>query len=128
MESTKKILLSSAENKKAETLEKSLQINLSGGARLLPESDVSGVLDAYDEYLSERSKSNKFRLVFNVKPLCSNLLFNPITEMVKDEGSENVFCLNYSGATTSQMENDGVIPEGSVYVSSSEQEQKAGVK
>ena len=116
MESTKKILLSSAENKKAETLEKSLQINLSGGARLLPESDVSGVLDAYDEYLSERSKSNKFRLVFNVKPLCSNMLFNPITEIVKDEGTEKVFCLNYSGATTSEMENDGVIPEGSVYV------------
>lgn len=116
MDSTQRIIISSAENKKADALDRTLNVRLSGSGRILPESKISSVLDAYDEYLSERSKSNKFRLVFNIKPICSNLLFNPITEIVKDEGTDKVFCLNYSGATTSDMEADGVLPSKSVYV------------
>ena len=116
MDSTQRITISSAENKKANALDRALNVRLSGIGRILPESKISSVLDAYDEYISERSKSNKFRLVFNIKPICSNLLFNPITEIVKDEGTDKVFCLNYKSVTTSELEDDGLLPKKSVYV------------
>lgn len=95
METTDKILLNSAVNKKSVNKNVSLNINLSGDKKILPGENINAVLDSYDVYVNERSNSNKFRLIFNINSYCSNVLFNPFSEIVKYEGSSSALCLNY---------------------------------
>lgn len=95
MEETNTILLNSSRNKKSVNENVSLNVSLNGNKLLLPEDAISDKLDMYETYLDERKNSNKFRLIVNVKPFCSNVLFNPITEIVKYEGSSSATCLNY---------------------------------
>lgn len=105
MESTQNILLNSSKNKKETNENVSLQIEFSGNMKLLPEDTVEDSLNSYDIYLNERKESNKFRLVVNINPFCSNVLFNPFTEIVKNEGTESVVCLNYEDGYTENKNN-----------------------
>ena len=102
MDYTQEILLNSSINKKSTNENASLNVNLSGNKKLLPEDGITDTLDVYNVYLDERAKSNKFRIVINVNPFCTNVLFNPFTEIVRNEGSKDVECLNYvdGGMTT----------------------------
>lgn len=97
MADTIQITLDKAYYKKATNKKKSLTINFQGNKKLLPEYDyVEGSVSAFERYNKEREECQKLRLTLQVNALCSNVLFNPITEIVKDEGSSNVQCLNYS--------------------------------
>ena len=102
MESTNNIILNSSINKKSVNSNSSLNINFSGNKKLLPEDSISDIINSYDVYINEREKSNKFRLVINLNPFCSNVLFNPFTEIVKNEGSDNAICLNYINGYTEE--------------------------
>lgn len=105
METTNKILLNDSVNKKNVNENMSLNVNLYGNRKLLPEDGITDSLDSYDVFLDERKSSNKFRLILTIYPYCSNVLFNPFTEIVKYEGSKDVKVLNYeSPMTTSQLE------------------------
>ena len=46
-------------------------------------NSVVDKINARSLFEEERSKCNKYRLIFNIKPYCSNVLFNPFTEIVK---------------------------------------------
>lgn len=70
-------------------------VNLKANKKTYTEENVNGVVSAFDIYHSERKKSNKVRLTCNINPVCSNVLFNPITEIVKGEGGSDPFLLNY---------------------------------
>ena len=100
MEVTQKILLSSSKNKKEVNENESLSIAFSGNRKLLPEDAISYALNSYEVYLDERSKSNKFRISIDINPYCTNVLFNPFTEIVKNEGTPDVICMNYSDGYT----------------------------
>lgn len=95
METTQTILLNKFVNKKSTNENISLNVAISGNKRLLPEDAISDTVNAYDTYINERNESNKYRLIFSIKPYCTNVLFNPFTEIIKNEGSTNVICLNY---------------------------------
>lgn len=49
-----------------------------------------GVVDQYEVYEKERDRCKKYRLITTIRPYCTNILFNPVTEIVKYNGSENV--------------------------------------
>ena len=51
------------------------------------------LVDLYQVYLDEKDASDKYRLIFTINPVCSNVLFNAVTEVVYDEGSNDCFCL-----------------------------------
>lgn len=71
-------------------------IQLINKNKLLPiENQINANLSAYSVYEAERKNCNKLRLTCNINTICSNVLFNNITEVVKDEGSDNVICLNF---------------------------------
>ena len=53
----------------------------------------------YEQYLEERGKCNKIRLTCQVNPICSNVLYNSVTEIVRNEGSDDVEVLNYGNGT-----------------------------
>ena len=106
----KKIFLEKFGGKNSNNTTEGLNVSLKGNRRLLPTSDYSGVISAYDQYIKERNACNTIRLTCQVNTVCSNVLFNKITEVVKDEGSSAVTFLNYgvlSGTTdeTEMLEN-----------------------
>lgn len=57
--------------------------------KILPVNDARGRIDAYEQYLKEKDACNKYRFVFTIKPYCTNVLFNRITEAVYKEGSSS---------------------------------------
>lgn len=118
MEETKHIILNDYISKGSYNKNSGLVVDLSRKSRLLPEDNIDAFISAYDVYLDERKNGNKFRLIFNINPYCTNVLFNPFTEIIKYEGSDRAFCLNFSAATTGQLEDSetGVVDEGSILV------------
>lgn len=90
-----KIFLQSHLSKKSSNTSNGVNVQFKGRRKLLPTNDVSEIVSQYDQYLLERESCNKIRLTCQVNPICTNVLFNPITEIVRYEGSNNVELLNY---------------------------------
>lgn len=90
-----KIFLERMRSKRSNDTSGGLSVELKGNKRLLPLNDVSNVISLMEQYTEEREKCNIVRLTCQVNPICSNVLFNRITEVVKYEGSDDVCLLNY---------------------------------
>lgn len=90
-----KILLNKSISKNSTNINNTINIGLSNNSRLLPSDSLLHSVNLGEQYNKERKECNKIRLTCIVNPICSNVLFNYITEVVKDEGSENVQVLNY---------------------------------
>ena len=67
----------------------SVDLNLRQTTKTLPFPNVSTTLSQRSVYEEERQAGNNFRLILTIVPYCSNVLFNPLTEIIKDEGSDN---------------------------------------
>ena len=100
-----KIFLNKYDSKTASNTSGGLDVELKGRKKLLPLGDIGEVISQYDQYVEEREKCNIIRLTCQINPICSNVLFNRITEIVKDEGSENVAFINYGIGENSLFEN-----------------------
>ena len=82
-----KIFIERNRNLKAVNKENRVNVNLTQKARLLPYNNISDTLNLHDLFVSERDACSKYRLIFTVNPICSNVLFNMKTEVVYREGS-----------------------------------------
>ena len=103
----KQIFLNSYDGKKSVNTSNSVNVSLKGNRKLLPFNDVGEVISQYDQYLEERRNCNKIRLTCQINTLCSNVLFNKITEIVKREGSSDVVNVNYGVGNNEEF--SGVI-------------------
>ena len=90
------ILLNKYKSKKSVNTNSLIPITLSGRNKLLPSDNLSTIVNELELYKEERANSSKVRLVCTIKPYCTNVLFNNITEAVKDEGSPNVMVITNS--------------------------------
>ena len=93
-----KVFLQKFNGKTASSKSGGVDIQFKGRRKLLPSNDVAEVISLYDQYMSERASCNIIRLTCQVNPICSNILFNKITEIVKNEGSDDVSFINYGVA------------------------------
>lgn len=84
-----KILLNEKKHKRSINVDNKINVELSTDARVMPSGDAQGTLDQYNQYLKEKDESQKYRLIFTINPICSNVLFNAITEVVYQEGSND---------------------------------------
>lgn len=91
----KRIILNKYRYADAEAKNMSTLINLKTDKNIIREDDFSAEVNAYNIYLDERESCNTIRLTCQVNLMASNSLFNSITEIVKNEGSDNCECLNY---------------------------------
>lgn len=66
-----------------------IDIGLWQTSKTLPHPNVSATLSQRSVYEQERQAGNKFRLIVTIVPYCSNVLFNSLTEIIKNEGSED---------------------------------------
>ena len=71
-----------------------IRTSLVNNQRLLPYEDFTSIVDSAEVYNEERQNCNKIRLIVTINPLCSNVLFNRITEVVYKEGSDECKLLN----------------------------------
>lgn len=78
--------------------EKHINIGLDSNQGLLPVDGASSILNEYEQYYREYDSSNKYRLIFSINPICSNVLFNNLTEIVYKEGSPE--CIFFNGKNT----------------------------
>ena len=90
-----KIFLQEFDSKKSSNTSSGLNMQFKGRKKNLPLNDVAEVISQYDQYREERNNCNIIRLTCQVNPICSNVLFNHITEIVRDEGSDKVWNINY---------------------------------
>ena len=107
-----KIFLNAFNGKKSVNTSEGLNMSLMGKRRLLPTNDFGEVISQNDIYMEERRKCDTIRLTCQVNPICSNVLFNHITEIVKDEGSSAVTYVNYgvfSGTNDNQSISEKIV-------------------
>ena len=66
-----------------------LNLDLEREEKLLPVDSLQGKIDAYEQYLKEKDACTKYRFVFTIRPYCTNILCNYITEAVYKEGTDD---------------------------------------
>jgi hypothetical protein len=107
------ILQDKYKGKRTNNKKDAVGVSLKNSKRLLPETRMAVSLSELDVYNQERRACTKFRLIFEVNAVCSNVLFNTATEIVKDEGSDNAVWLtvnnNDRNVNKSSAEISGVI-------------------
>ena len=96
-------------NRLQSNAEKSLNVDLSAKSRLIPYSDAADMLSLNNLYVEERDACENYRMIFTVNPVCSNVLFNAVTEPVFMEGSDSAICITMSPV---ERTNQNIFPEG----------------
>ena len=96
MEDNIKILLEENRDVTSVNVENRLDIDISKKEKLLPNESLVDNFSLFEQYNNERDNCNNFRLILNVNPVCSNVLFNIKSEIVINEGSNSASCLNFS--------------------------------
>lgn len=91
----KKVLLTKNKSKTNANEDNIIYLHLEKNGKLLPYDDIEANVNLLDVYNSERNSSNKIRLTCQINPICTNVLFNNITEVVKYNGSDSCISLNY---------------------------------
>ena len=92
-----KILLNKRKSKTSVNKNSKMFVDLGNEMKKISDFSDSHTVDLYQLYLDEKDASNKYRLIFTINPLCTNVLFNAITEVVYKEGSDE--CKDLSDGT-----------------------------
>jgi hypothetical protein len=87
------MLLNKKEGKTSVNKDNYLPIELGNHVKKISNTSDTHLVDVYQVYLDEKDASDKYRLVFTINPVYSNVLFNAITEVVYEEGSPDCFVL-----------------------------------
>jgi hypothetical protein len=82
-EDVKEILLNSSNSKMSVNGDISLNIDLSSDEKKFPSNGVNSNINQYKQYIKEKDASNKYRFVFTINSVCSNVLYNHISEIVE---------------------------------------------
>ena len=95
------IVKTTADSKKSVDKESITSVSLESTQTMLSTDSISETVDQYTQYLKEKDNSNKYRMIFTISPVCSNVLFNQVTEVVVDEGNpRNAIFFGYYGPST----------------------------
>lgn len=97
------LFLDKSRSKTSRNKVKSLTVGLGGSKRVLPVDYLEKSVDEVEVYNNERSACKNIRLVCTVNAICTNVLFNYFTEIVKGEGTDNVRMYNLSGITNNDF-------------------------
>ena len=91
-----KILLDKKRSVTSNNKELKLNLDINSKNKLLPGESLSDKFSLFEQYNKERDECNRYRLIFNINSVCSNILYNVKTEVVINEGSDSCECLNFS--------------------------------
>lgn len=94
------IRLKETDNKLSNNADSFIRVGIDESKRMLPTDDVVSTIDQYQRFVEESDKSNLFRFVFTINPVCTNVLFNSVSEIVYKEGSDECVVFDTSGSTS----------------------------
>ena len=107
----REVFLEKNRSKTSKNAESNISLDLQNKQRLLPFDSAAETMSLYQLYNKQRDVCSKYRLIFNINPYCTNVLFNTISEPVWREGSSSAICLTFSTITKS---NTDVFPNGTI--------------
>lgn len=112
----RKVFLEKNRSKFSVNAQSEMGVDLETKVKLMQGSNVLGDFSLFEQYNAERDACNKYRMIFVVNPICSNVLFNMVTEVVQDEGSDHVRSLsNYGVSKDVILDGDnGIINESQI--------------
>ena len=84
------IRLNSTDSVNSVNKENFLDVEIKQHTKVFPFGDVIDTIDQRQQFETERENCTKYRLILTVQPYCSNILFNTITEIVQNEGSDAI--------------------------------------
>ena len=87
MDSKYKIRLGDTDSINSINTNNIIGVELQQTSKLLPYPSVVGEVDAYQVFEEERNSCEKYRLIVTINPYCTNVLFNTLTEIIRNEGS-----------------------------------------
>lgn len=104
-------LLNKRRNKKAKNTNNYMSLELTNKMKKFKNNTDEHLVDLYQVYLDEKDASDKYRLIFTINPVCSNVLFNAVTEVVKDEGSPDCEVLSSTPVGPDKVTYPNIISE-----------------
>ena len=85
----RKILLNKQRGKESINKANYIPVELDREVSLHQDEILSETIDTFQIYNDEKNRSTKHRFIFTIKPICTNVLFNKISEIVYKEGSDS---------------------------------------
>ena len=79
-------------------------------------TDIKDTIDQYEVFEAERANCTNYRLITTIKPFCSNVLFNPITEIVYKEGSDDCIVADDIRKTKIIISTSKIITNWYIYI------------
>lgn len=83
-----RIRLTSTDSANSVNKDTFVDVELQRHTKVFPFPSVSNTIDQMELFESERADSTKYRLILTINPYCTNVLFNSVTEIVKNEGTD----------------------------------------
>lgn len=78
-----------------------IQVGIDSKHAMIPTDNLVDKINSYEQYIKEKDSCVNNRLMFNINILSSNILCNTITEIVRNEGGNNVeFIKEENGGST----------------------------
>lgn len=108
----REIFLEKNKSKVSVNKESELGVSLSAKTRLLPYGDISERLSLIKLYNDEKDACKRYRMIFTINPICTNVLFNSRSEIIRREGSSACTVLD-------RYENDYTGLDGSGFINNS---------
>ena len=84
-----KILLNTAKSVKNTNIDNYANVELVEETRQLTEDQHVKNIDEYEQYAKEKDACMNYRLSFVINPICSNVLFNRVSEITYHEGGDD---------------------------------------
>lgn len=83
-----RIRLSSTDSVNSVDKDNFVDVEFSQHTKVFPFPNISDTIDQREVFESERENSKKYRLIVTINPYCTNVLFNAVTEIVQNEGTD----------------------------------------
>ena len=96
----RKILLNKKNSKTSSNHNNIIPVELNRDMALFHDELMTDTVDTLQVYNDEKDKCTKHRFIFTLYPMCSNSLFNKITEVVRYEGSSSAQTVTNSTSFT----------------------------
>lgn len=84
-----RIRLTSTDSANSVNRDAFVDVELQHHTKVFPFPSVSNTIDQRELFEQERADSTKYRLILTINPYCTNVLFNAVTEIVKNEGTDS---------------------------------------
>lgn len=97
-----RIKLGKVESVNSVNVKNFLDVEMGQHSKVFNFQSISNTIDQRELFEKEREESTKYRLILTVNPYCTNILYNAVTEIVQNEGTDEPSILNIAS-------NEGII-------------------